>query len=291
MAAAQVLGASRTPGGWNRAVRSRRRPGLSGEGKTDMDGASEMNRPSEEPAVTPTGCVMSRLSAQRTVTGPSCGAGSARVRTPQPCLRGARACLALLAAAVLLALAAPAQAQTEIWSAHPHPRRDRRRARLRQRDRRDLAVTAAPPPSCRTDDFTHDSTDYSVIRTSSYPAAASRSLSTPPSPPPPTASPSSSAAPPGAFAAADITTAHVRIWNQHRHRSLTAGTAIDVKLTAAGTTNSAPTVATEIPNQTAMSEALRSATSFRPPRSRMRTATRLSATRRRLADPRRCPRG
>ncbi len=32
-------------------------------------------------------------------------------------LRGARACVALLAAAALLALAAPAQAQTEVWTA------------------------------------------------------------------------------------------------------------------------------------------------------------------------------
>ena len=61
--------------------------------------------------------------------------GQPRSAPPQPCpvrraargcsspfprrasLRGARACLALLAAAALLALAAPAQAQTEVWTA------------------------------------------------------------------------------------------------------------------------------------------------------------------------------
>ena len=45
--------------------------------------------------------------------------GQPRSAPPQPCpvRRGARACLALLAAAALLALAAPAQAQTEVWTA------------------------------------------------------------------------------------------------------------------------------------------------------------------------------
>ena len=48
---------------------------------------------------------------------------------------------------------------------------------------------------------------------------------------------------------------------------------ITIKGTLSSSTNSAPTVATAIPNQTA-TRARRSATSFRTPRSRMRTATR-----------------
>ena len=63
-----------------------------------MDGASEMNRPSEEPAVTPTGCVMSRLSA----SGPHRSSLRRRLRPRENAatlLRGTRACLALLAAA------------------------------------------------------------------------------------------------------------------------------------------------------------------------------------------------
>ncbi len=65
--------------------------GTSGEGKTDMDSASEMNRPSEERAVTPPGCVMSRLSA----SGPHRSSLWRRLRPRENAatlLRGARAC-------------------------------------------------------------------------------------------------------------------------------------------------------------------------------------------------------
>ena len=64
----------------------------------------------------PTGWVMSRLSA----SGPHRSSLWRRLRPRENAatlLRGARAWLALLAAAALLALAAPAQAQTEVWSA------------------------------------------------------------------------------------------------------------------------------------------------------------------------------
>ena len=61
----------------------------------------------------PTGCVMSRLSA----SGPHRSSLWRRLRprdNAATLLRGARACLALLAATALLALAAPAQAQTAV---------------------------------------------------------------------------------------------------------------------------------------------------------------------------------
>ena len=77
-----------------------------------MDWASEMNRPSEEPAVTPTGCVMSRLSA----SGPHQSSLWRRLRPRENAvtlLRGARACVALLAALAVLALVAPEQAEAQ----------------------------------------------------------------------------------------------------------------------------------------------------------------------------------
>ena len=89
--------------------------GTSGEGKIDMDSASEMNRPSEDPAVPPPGCVMSRLSAS--------GPHRSFLRRLRPranaatLLRGARvAALVLAAAALALGVAENAAAQTTLVS-------------------------------------------------------------------------------------------------------------------------------------------------------------------------------
>ena len=74
-----------------------------------MDGASEMNRPSEEPAVTPRGA-MSRLSA-------SCTGPPRRLRPRENAatlLRGARAAALALAALAVLALGVPAGAQAAV---------------------------------------------------------------------------------------------------------------------------------------------------------------------------------
>ena len=71
-----------------------------------------MNCSSEEPAVTPTGCVMSRLSA----SGPHRSSLWRRLRPRENAatlLRGARAAALALAALAVLALALPVQAQTQ----------------------------------------------------------------------------------------------------------------------------------------------------------------------------------
>ena len=142
-----------------------------------------------------------------------------------------RTCRALLAATALLALAAPAQAQTEIWSATFTPA--------------DLTggfigcdnEIAAIPEACSTaavlsdDDFTHDSTDYSVIAFFLSSGNLTLSLDT-----------DITTATDGltlvvgstsfAFAAFAAGTARLRVWTS-TGLSWTAGTAIDVKLTAA----------------------------------------------------------
>ena len=72
-----------------------------------------------------------------------------------------RACLALLAATALLALAAPAQAQTEVWSATLTP--------VNIGGSGILGCLDVPFAQCSItailsdDDFTHDSTDYTVF--------------------------------------------------------------------------------------------------------------------------------
>ena len=155
---------------------------------------------------------------------------------------GPRACLALLAATALLALAAPAQAQTEVWSATLTP------ANFGSGFIGCANETGNSPKLCSTatvlsdDDFTHDSTDYSVI---ALHLSAGGTLTL--------------------VLDADITTAtaaltlvvgttslpladaptsgpRYRIWSSPG-LSWTAGTAIDVKLTAPGTPNTAPTAA------------------------------------------------
>ena len=111
-----TLPISRRPGAGSGYCTTRRECALPPQGSR----GTEMNCSSEEPGGSggglPTGCVMSRLSA----TGPRRSSLRRRLRPRENAvtlLRGARACLALLAAAALLALAAPAQAQTEVWSA------------------------------------------------------------------------------------------------------------------------------------------------------------------------------
>ncbi len=155
-------------------------------------------------------------------------------------LRGARACVALLAAATLLALAAPAQAQTEVWT-----------ATLTPADLSASAPSAAPTAS--------------TPRDAAAPPSSPKTAST--TTPPTTTSPCSSSAPTESLdfevdadittataaltlvvgstslvlADADTITARSRIWDSSGV-SLTAGTDITVKLTAAST-NTAPTAA------------------------------------------------
>ena len=174
--------------------------------------------------------------------------GEAGKRTHGP---GPRACLALLAATALLALAAPAQAQTEIWSATLTPV--------------DLSggilgcSNAVSHARCSNtsvlseDSFTYDSTDYNIDllfnRTGQFEFVDFSVL-------------------------ADLTTNTIadltlvvgstslvlsggtaigtrKLVFATPGLSWTVGTAINVKLTAAASTNTAPTVANTIPNQTA----------------------------------------
>ena len=116
VAKAFTLPISRRPGAGSGYCTTRRECALPPQGSR----GTEMNCSAEEPGGSggglPTGCVMSRLSAG----GPRRSSLCRRLRPRENAvtlLRGARACLALLAAAALLALAAPAQAQTEVWSA------------------------------------------------------------------------------------------------------------------------------------------------------------------------------
>ena len=161
---------------------------------------------------------------------------------------GQRACLALLAATALLALAAPAQAQTEIWSATLTPG-DLSSGILGCSN--GFSIARCSSTSVLSEDsFNYDSTDYNITVLFLRPdgrlqfqvdddittATAALTLvvgST-------------------ALVLADAPTilSDTRIWNSSGV-SLTVGTAINVKLTAAASTNTAPTVANTIPNQTA----------------------------------------
>ena len=163
---------------------------------------------------------------------------------------GPRACLALLAATALLALAAPAQAQTEVWSATLTPA--------------DIGggllgcLFLRPSAECSSTailsdaDFTHDSTDYTVdalyvdanglfsfsVDTTITTATNALTLVVG----------STSLV----LAASPTQTGLTRTWASSGV-SLTVGTAINVKLTAATppVTNAAPTVANAIQDQTA----------------------------------------
>ena len=163
--------------------------------------------------------------------------------------RATRTCLALLAATALLALAAPAQAQTEIWSATLTPAYIGVGFSGCSNETEETINACSTATVLSDDDFTHDSTDYSVIAlflsggtltlkfdTDITTATAALTLVVGTT----------------SLALADATTIsnRFRIWSTPG-LSWTAGTAIDVKLTAAASTNTAPTVANTIPNQTA----------------------------------------
>ena len=159
---------------------------------------------------------------------------------------GPRACLALLAATALLALAAPAQAQTEIWSATLTP------VDLGDGVIGCLAGVAACSSTAilSDDDFTHDSTDYTVValyvETSGlFTFSVDTTITT-------ETNALTLVVDSTSLVLADATTRGRigRIWASSGV-SLTVGTAINVKLTAAASTNTAPTVANTIPNQTA----------------------------------------
>ena len=77
-------------------------------------------------------------------------------------LRGARACLALLAAAALLALAAPAQAQTEVWTATLTPG-DLNLSILGCGNHIDSARCSSTTVLSE-DSFNYDSTDYTITK-------------------------------------------------------------------------------------------------------------------------------
>ena len=78
-------------------------------------------------------------------------------------LRGARACLGLLGAAALLALTAPAQAQTTVWSATLTPV-DLSGSTGCNNGGSNTSNYCSDPAILSEDEFTHDSTNYTVIR-------------------------------------------------------------------------------------------------------------------------------
>ena len=161
---------------------------------------------------------------------------------------GTRACLALLAATALLALAAPAQAQTEIWSATLTP--------VNVGGGFLGCLDGLPSVECSSTailsdaDFTHDSTDYTVdalyMQTNgSFTFSVDATITT-------ETAALTLVVGSTSLVLADATsqTGLTRTWASSGV-SLTVGTAINVKLTAAASTNTAPTVANTIPNQTA----------------------------------------
>ena len=163
-------------------------------------------------------------------------------------LRGARACLALLAAAALLALAAPAQAQTEVWTATLTPG-DLNLSILGCSNGIDTARCSSTTV-LSDDSFNYDSTDYTItklfVRSGGYfeldfdaditTATAALTLVVG----------STSLV----LADADTITTRERIWH-NSGVSLTEGADITVKLIAAASSNTAPTVASVIPDQPA----------------------------------------
>ena len=153
---------------------------------------------------------------------------------------GTRACLALLAATALLALAAPAQAQTEVWSATLTP--------VNIGGSGILGCLDVPFAQCSItailsdDDFTHDSTDYTVFglileTDGSFSFAVDTIITT-------ETAALTLVVGSTSLVLADATTTNNldRTWASSGV-SLTAGTDITVKLTAPGTTNTAPTAA------------------------------------------------
>ena len=149
---------------------------------------------------------------------------------------GTRACLALLAAAALLAMAAPAQAQTEVWSATLTP--------VNIGGSGILGCLDVPFAQCSItailsdDDFTHDSTDYTVFglileTDGSFSFAVDTIITT-------ETAALTLVVGSTSLVLADATTTNNldRTWASSGV-SLTAGTDIAVKLTAPGTPNTA----------------------------------------------------
>ena len=150
---------------------------------------------------------------------------------------GTRACLALLAATALLALAAPAQAQTEVWSATLTP--------VNIGGSGILGCLDVPFAQCSItailsdDDFTHDSTDYTVFglileTDGSFSFAVDTIITT-------ETAALTLVVGSTSLVLADATTTNNldRTWASSGV-SLTAGTDITVKLTAAASTTNTP---------------------------------------------------
>ena len=176
-----------------------------------------------------------------------CEAGK---RTPGP---GPRACLALLAAAALLAMAAPAQAQTEVWSATLTP--------VNIGGSGILGCLDVPFAQCSItailsdDDFTHDSTDYTVFglileTDGSFSFAVDTIITT-------ETAALTLVVGSTSLVLADATTTNNldRTWASSGV-SLTAGTDIAVKLTAPGTPNTAAMGAPAITGTAAVGQPL-----------------------------------
>ena len=230
--AASAAGIVRSGPGAGRDVRER-------EGKTDMASASE-------PGVIAAGAGALPGARRR------CEAGK---RTHGP---GTRACLALLAATALLALAAPAQAQTEVWSATLTP--------VNIGGSGILGCLDVPFAQCSItailsdDDFTHDSTDYTVFglileTDGSFSFAVDTIITT-------ETAALTLVVGSTSLVLADATTTNNldRTWASSGV-SLTAGTDITVKLTAATTTtNTAATGAPTITGTAQVGETLTAST-------------------------------
>ena len=163
-------------------------------------------------------------------------------------LRGARACLALLAAAALLALAAPAQAQTEVWTATLTP------GDLTSGIRgcsNDVGAARCSSTSVLSDDsFNYDSTAYNItglfVRSDGqleFIVDADLTTNT-------LADLTLVVGSTSLVLSGGTASGTVKLIFYSSSVSLTVGTDITVKLTAAST-NAAPTVANPIDDQTA----------------------------------------
>ncbi len=200
----------------------------------------------------PTGCVMSRLSA----SGPHRSSLWRRLRprdNAATLLRGARACLALLAAAALLALAAPApapaQAQTEVWTA-TLTTGDLSSGILGCSNGVDTARCSSTSVLSE-DSFNYDSTDYNItglfVRSSGqleFIVDADLTTTT-------VADLTLVVGSTSLVLSGGTAIGTVKLTFSSSGVSLTAGTDIAVKLTAPSTPNAAPTVANPIDDQTA----------------------------------------
>ena len=171
--------------------------------------------------------------------------------------RATRTCLALLAATALLALAAPAQAQTEVWSATLTP--------VNIGGSGILGCLDVPFAQCSItailsdDDFTHDSTDYTVFglileTDGSFSFAVDTIITT-------ETAALTLVVGSTSLVLADATTTNNldRTWASSGV-SLTAGTDITVKLTAPGTPNTAATGAPTITGTAQVGQTLTAST-------------------------------